>query len=81
MVFVQDNQSMSTKGVLRGPHFRKKYPKGKLEWVIKGLVLDVAAELRSGSEIRTMVRYGAGRIKQEIALYLRGFCKWFLSAI
>ena len=50
MTFVQDNQSMSTKGVLRGLHFQKKYPQGKLVRVIKGSVFDVAVDLRSGSE-------------------------------
>lgn len=50
MVFVQDNQSMSSKGVLRGLHFQKQYPQGKLVRVIKGRVFDVAVDLRSGSE-------------------------------
>lgn len=50
MVFVQDNQSMSTKGVLRGLHFQKQYPQGKLVRVIKGSVFDVAVDLRAGSE-------------------------------
>lgn len=50
MVFVQDNQSMSKKGVLRGLHFQKKYPQGKLVRVIKGTVFDVAVDLRSESE-------------------------------
>lgn len=50
MVFVQDNQSMSTKGVLRGLHFQKQYPQGKLVRVIKGRVFDVAVDLRSESE-------------------------------
>lgn len=49
MVFVQDNQSMSTKGVLRGLHFQKEFPQGKLVRVIKGSVFDVAVDLRSGS--------------------------------
>lgn len=49
MVFVQDNQSMSTKGVLRGLHFQKEYPQGKLVRVIKGSVFDVAVDLRAGS--------------------------------
>lgn len=49
MVFVQDNQSMSTKGVLRGLHFQKQYPQGKLVRVIQGRVFDVAVDLRSGS--------------------------------
>ncbi len=50
MVFVQDNQSMSVKGVLRGLHFQKEFPQGKLVRVIKGRVFDVAVDLRSGSE-------------------------------
>ena len=50
MVFVQDNQSMSIKGVLRGLHFQKDYPQGKLVRVIKGSVFDVAVDLRAGSE-------------------------------
>ena len=47
--FVQDNQSMSTKGVLRGLHFQKQYPQTKLVRAIKGSVFDVAVDLRSGS--------------------------------
>ncbi len=50
MVFVQDNQSMSTKGVLRGLHFQKQFPQGKLVRVIKGSVYDVAVDLRQGSK-------------------------------
>lgn len=50
MKFVQDNQSCSTKGVLRGLHFQKEYPQGKLVRVIKGHVFDVAVDLRSGSD-------------------------------
>ncbi len=50
MVFVQDNQSMSVKGVLRGLHFQKQYPQGKLVRVIKGSVFDVAVDLRAGSK-------------------------------
>lgn len=49
MVFVQDNQSMSTKGVLRGLHFQKQYPQTKLVRVIKGSVFDVAVDLRADS--------------------------------
>ncbi len=49
-IFVQDNQSASTKGVLRGLHFQKKYPQTKLVRVIKGSVFDVAVDLRSGSK-------------------------------
>lgn len=50
MIFVQDNQSMSVKGVLRGLHFQKEYPQGKLVRVIQGQVFDVAVDLRVGSE-------------------------------
>lgn len=50
ITFVQDNQSMSTKGVLRGLHFQKQYPQTKLVRVIKGSVFDVCVDLRSGSE-------------------------------
>ena len=49
MNFVQDNQSCSVKGVLRGLHFQKEFPQGKLVRVIKGSVYDVAVDLRSGS--------------------------------
>lgn len=49
-VFVQDNQSLSKKGVLRGLHFQKQHPQGKLVRVIKGEVYDVAVDLRPGSK-------------------------------
>lgn len=49
MVFVQDNQSMSVKGVLRGLHFQKAHPQGKLVRVIRGEVFDVAVDLRQDS--------------------------------
>ena len=49
MAFVQDNHSCSTKGVLRGLHFQKEYPQGKLVRVIRGTVFDVAVDLRKGS--------------------------------
>lgn len=49
MNFVQDNQSCSVKGVLRGFHFQKEFPQGKLVRVIKGRVFDVAVDLRKGS--------------------------------
>ena len=48
--FVQDNQSMSKKGVLRGLHFQKQYPQTKLVRVIKGEVFDVAVDIRVDSE-------------------------------
>jgi dTDP-4-dehydrorhamnose 3,5-epimerase len=49
--FVQDNESMSSKGVLRGLHFQNRpYAQGKLVKVTKGSVLDVAVDLRKDSE-------------------------------
>ena len=50
MKFVQDNQSMSVKGVLRGLHFQKQYPQGKLVRAIRGGVFDVAVDLRANSK-------------------------------
>jgi len=47
--FVQDNQAMSSKGVLRGLHYQLNYPQGKLVWVSVGTVLDVAVDVRRGS--------------------------------
>lgn len=47
--FVQDNQSGSRKGVLRGLHFQKTYPQAKLVRVLQGEVFDVAVDLRKGS--------------------------------
>ena len=47
--FVQDNHSRSTKGVLRGLHFQKNKPQGKLVRVVRGEVLDIAVDLRPGS--------------------------------
>ena len=50
MVFVQDNQSGSSKGVLRGLHFQKEHPQGKLIRVVNGRVFDVAVDLRKESK-------------------------------
>lgn len=50
MNFVQDNQSKSKKGVLRGLHFQKEHAQGKLVRVIKGEVFDVAVDLRKNSK-------------------------------
>ena len=49
-VFVQDNQSASKKGVLRGLHFQINYPQDKLVRAIRGEVFDVAVDLRPGSK-------------------------------
>ena len=50
MHFVQDNQSKSSKGVLRGLHFQTRHPQGKLVRALQGKVYDVAVDLRKGSE-------------------------------
>lgn len=50
MVFVQDNQSSSTKGVLRGLHYQKEHTQGKLVRVLSGEVFDVAVDIRKGSK-------------------------------
>jgi dTDP-4-dehydrorhamnose 3,5-epimerase len=47
--FVQDNHSMSSKGVLRGLHYQIKQPQGKLVRVVEGSVLDVAVDIRKSS--------------------------------
>ena len=50
MVFVQDNRSMSVKGVLRGLHYQKQFPQGKLVRCVRGTVFDVAVDLRASSK-------------------------------
>lgn len=77
--FVQDNQSMSTKGVLRGLHFQKHYPQTKLVRVIKGSVFDVAVDLRPGSQ--TFGKWYGIELTQENKkqfLIPRGFAHGFL---
>lgn len=77
--FVQDNQSSSRRGVLRGLHFQKEHPQAKLVRVISGEVFDVAVDLREGSQT-----YGkwvgellsAGNHKQ--LMIPRGFAHGFL---
>ncbi len=49
IVFVQDNQSCSTKGVLRGLHYQQNYPQTKLIRVLKGIIYDVVVDLRKNS--------------------------------
>lgn len=48
--FVQDNLSRSRRGVVRGLHFQRRYPQGKLISVVRGAIYDVAVDLRPGSE-------------------------------
>lgn len=47
--FVQDNFSSSAKGILRGLHYQLEHPQGKLVWVTRGEVFDVAVDIRRGS--------------------------------
>lgn len=79
IIFVQDNQSCSTKGVLRGLHFQKQYPQTKLVRVIKGRVFDVAVDLRSGSDTYGKW-YGAELTEENKMQFLipKGFAHGFL---
>ena len=63
MVFVQDNQSRSVKGVLRGMHLQKNYPQGKLVRIIKGKIYDVAVDFRKGS--KTYLKYYGIELSEE----------------
>ncbi|MBQ8881013.1 MAG: dTDP-4-dehydrorhamnose 3,5-epimerase [Oscillospiraceae bacterium] len=77
--FVQDNQSMSVKGVLRGLHFQKNFPQTKLVRVIQGSVFDVAVDLRAGSETYGKW-YGVELTSENKKQFLipRGFAHGFL---
>ena len=79
MVFVQDNQSLSAKGVLRGLHFQKQHPQGKLVRAIRGEVFDVAVDIRKSSP--TFGKYVGVRLSAENKLqfwipegFAHGFC-------
>lgn len=77
--FVQDNQSKSIKGVLRGLHFQKEYPQAKLVRVIKGEVYDVAVDLRKDS--KTYGKYYGVTLteKNKLQFFIpRGFAHGFL---
>lgn len=79
VTFVQDNQSCSTKGVLRGLHFQKQFPQTKLVRVIKGSVYDVAVDLRKDSP--TYGKYHGELLTEENKrqfLIPRGFAHGFL---
>lgn len=77
--FVQDNQSKSKKGVLRGLHFQKTYPQAKLVRVIEGEVFDVAVDLRKGSKTygKWVGAYLSGENKKQFMIP-RGFAHGFL---
>lgn len=77
--FVQDNQSSSRKGVLRGLHFQKTHPQTKLVRVLKGEVFDVAVDLRAGS--KTYGKWVGVLLSEENKRQLlipRGFAHGFL---
>ena len=78
-VFVQDNQSSSKHGVLRGLHFQKTYPQAKLVRVIKGEVFDVAVDLRKNSKTygKWVGVYLSEENKKQL-LIPRGFAHGFL---
>ena len=79
ITFVQDNQSCSTKGVLRGLHFQKQFPQTKLVRVIKGSVYDVVVDLRKDSP--TYGKYHGELLTEENKrqfLIPRGFAHGFL---
>lgn len=80
MTFVQENQSLSVKGVLRGLHFQLKHPQGKLVRVLSGCVYDAVVDLRPGSP--TYGRYHAEELSAENhkQLYVEpGFAHGFLA--
>lgn len=77
--FIQHNQSMSTKGVLRGLHFQKQFPQTKLVRVIKGTVFDVAVDIRK--ESKTFGQWHGEILSEENKnqfLIPRGFAHGFL---
>ena len=80
-IFVQDNHSKSSKGVLRGLHFQKEeYSQAKLISILKGSVLDIVVDLRKDSE--TFGRYKAVELndKNKRMLFIpRGFAHGFLT--
>ncbi|AIR62969.1 dTDP-4-dehydrorhamnose 3,5-epimerase [Cedecea neteri] len=77
--FVQDNRSRSSKGVLRGLHFQKNRPQGKLVTVTNGEVFDVAVDLRPGSPTfgkhESVILSGENKIQFYIPPgFAHGFC-------
>lgn len=77
--FVQDNQSSSTRGVLRGMHFQKEHPQAKLVRVVRGAVFDACVDLRPGSP--TWGRWEGAVLSAENRRQLfipRGFAHGFL---
>ena len=79
--FVQDNYSYSKKGVLRGLHFQKNQPQGKLVSVIHGKVLDVAVDLRVKS--KTFGKHTSLILsdKNNLQFFIPRICSWFFSIV
>ena len=78
--FVQDNESLSSKAVLRGMHFQIKYPQAKLIRVSRGAVLDVVVDMREGSP--TYGKWHGEILREDNARQLlvpRGFAHGFLT--
>ena len=80
--FVQDNQSSSRKGVLRGLHFQIQYPQDKLVRVVSGEVFDVAVDLREGSPTYGQW-YGVVLTaeNEKTILYSQEFCARFSGSV
>ena len=75
--FVQDNESFSSYGVLRGLHFQKPpFTQSKLVRVIKGAVLDVAVDIRKGSYLWETCRCRTYRRKPSPIVYSSWICPW-----
>jgi dTDP-4-dehydrorhamnose 3,5-epimerase len=79
MNFVQDNQSRSIQGVLRGLHFQRRRPQGKLVRVIEGEVFDAAVDIRPGSPTRGQWHGVVLSGKEQNQFYIsEGFAHGFL---
>ncbi|HEY8345238.1 MAG TPA: dTDP-4-dehydrorhamnose 3,5-epimerase [Bacillota bacterium] len=78
--FVQDNHSHSIKGVLRGLHFQKKHPQGKLVRVVAGSIYDVAVDLRPASpSFKRWFGVVLSSVNQKQLYIPRGFAHGFLA--
>ena len=80
--FVQDNHSRSARGVLRGLHFQKTKPQGKLVRVVRGEVYDVAVDIRKGSA--TFGQWEGVILSEDNKKQFwcaTGFCAWFCSVV
>lgn len=77
--FVQDSQSMSHKGTLRGLHYQKQHPQAKIIRVIRGRIYDVAVDLRSGSSFGKWFGLELSEDNHRQLLISRGFAHGFLT--